>query len=239
MTRPNTPPAQADNSRLLARVETLERALRRAGANRLEELTDVIADERADGDALIFDGDLRKWVAGAISAGAATFPITKDDGTSTATIDHGNPNWGDGQFALGYNELDAAPGTYGIIDSFVDDGYSSWRLLAHESGGGEGQAFVDGGDNAGTGFGTAQLKVGDGASQSAEIALYIEEGAASWLKIQADENLWSGPNAAPVSADLNSGWFSFWLDPTNGATKLKITAKSTDNTVVTGEVALA
>lgn len=69
MTRPNTPPATADNARLIARVEELERRLRRSGANRFEDLDDVIADYRADGQVPIYDSTLKKWVATSPAAG--------------------------------------------------------------------------------------------------------------------------------------------------------------------------
>lgn len=173
-----------------------------------------------------------------IGGGGASFPISKDDGTSTATIDHGDPNWGDGQFALAHNELDADPTVYTDAIGFVDTGYAQWLLDAQ--GVGEGRIVIDGGDGGGgDGFATVELNVDDGGGGSAEIELYVEEGAANRITFTAGENLWVGPNAAAADASLFAGWFSFWLDDTNGAAKLMVKAKSADGTVVTGSVNLA
>jgi hypothetical protein len=54
----------------------------------------------------------------------------------------------------------------------------------------------------------------------------------------ADGSVIFGRNAVIPDTDLAAGQFGFWLDPTNGASKLMIKAKSTNGTVVTGEVAL-
>lgn len=51
--------------------------------------------------------------------------------------------------------------------------------------------------------------------------------------------IFGGEGTAVPDSDLSNGGFGLWLDPTNGATKLMIKAKSTNGTVVTGNVALA
>lgn len=48
----------------------------------------------------------------------------------------------------------------------------------------------------------------------------------------------AGPDTSP-NAELNPGQCALWFDKTNGAAKLKITAKTADGTVVTGEIALS
>lgn len=51
--------------------------------------------------------------------------------------------------------------------------------------------------------------------------------------------VFGGEGSAMPDGDLSNGGFGLWLDPTNGATKLMIKAKSTNGTVVTGSISLA
>lgn len=170
--------------------------------------------------------------------GGGGFPLMRDDGTSTMSYDGGSPTWGAGQQAI-LNALDADFGTtYVSIDSTVDSDDASARIDAQTSSGGEGRITAGGHDSPDTG--QVELYVNDGHSNSARVNLAIDNGATpkSQFLIQADENLWSGPNAAAASGDLSAGWWSFWLDSTNGAPKLMVKAKQADGTVVTGSVTL-
>lgn len=53
------------------------------------------------------------------------------------------------------------------------------------------------------------------------------------LRIDKDARIVNGQNTAPNSADISPGDVTMWLDPTNGATRLKFTGKSLDGTVKT------
>jgi hypothetical protein len=51
--------------------------------------------------------------------------------------------------------------------------------------------------------------------------------------------VFGGEGSAPPDGDISNGGFALWLDPSNGATKLMIKAKSTNGTVVSGSVTLS
>ncbi len=171
------------------------------------------------------------------AGGSSSFPITKDDSTGTGLVDYGSPTFGAGQFAI-KNSLDADAVTNMTADSTVAADFAEFRVISNAHHGGDGKIIVDATNTPDTGV--VDLIVEDGHSNGAELLLSINNSNTpkSLLKFQAGENLWSGPNAAAATGDLNAGWFSFWFDDTVGACFLNIKAKDSAGTVVTGSIAL-
>jgi hypothetical protein len=77
------------------------------------------------------------------------------------------------------------------------------------------------------------------ASHSGD-ALRIENSSNATLsRINKDGYYITKKNTAPADADISAGEMALWFDPTNGAAKLMIKAKTNDGTVVTGNVTLS
>lgn len=93
MPRGNTVPTEADGlSRLIARVENLERFFKPGGPDSLEALTDVDISNPLDNDVLTYVAADGKWENKPASGGGAGFPVgPHDDGTATHEIQTGFP----------------------------------------------------------------------------------------------------------------------------------------------------
>lgn len=59
-----------------------------------------------------------------------------------------------------------------------------------------------------------------------------------YSRISANGHLITKKNSAPADSELAAGEMALWFDPTNGAAKLMIKAKTADGTVRTGSVSL-
>ncbi len=88
--------------------------------------------------------------------------------------------------------------------------------------------------------GSLPALVGRGAAgQSGNIVEWQDSTGAVQGTVSENGYWTTRKTAAPADAELAAGEMALWLDATNGASKLKIKAKSANGTVVTGEVALA
>jgi hypothetical protein len=78
------------------------------------------------------------------------------------------------------------------------------------------------------------------ASQAADlIHTWNDDFTDNGFRLNKNAYLVVGKNAAPADAELNAGEVALWFDKTNGAAKLMCKGKSTNGTVVTGNVPLA
>lgn len=87
--------------------------------------------------------------------------------------------------------------------------------------------------------GTRGLIVQGAASQTANLQEWHDSSSGILSTISENGYFTTRKVAAPADAELSASELSFWFDASNGASKLKVKAKSADGTVVAGEVALA
>jgi hypothetical protein len=92
-------------------------------------------------------------------------------------------------------------------------------------------------DNATAASGTNLLQVSGGTGRVADVLSLTDQ---SGLQLRAGSKgvRYAGLVAAPADGDVPVSGFAFWLDPTPGATLLKIKAKDSGGTVRTASVPL-
>lgn len=116
---PNLPPAATDISKLIARVEQLERLARQRGPDQLQKQDDVSFLNKTNGDVPTFNATTGKWENA--PAGGSGFPVGPyDDGTGTHEI---QTVAGGGVALINQTtQSDAHAGNIGKLFTGVDDG---------------------------------------------------------------------------------------------------------------------
>lgn len=151
---------------------------------------------------------------GSFNGGTITSPLTIND-------------------AIGGNLLDAV-GQHGEITL---DGFG--EIIANSDAGAILQLATTGAGNSSS-VGLSDESGGTiNLDTQTAVTLTLAGTMALLLEPSASLILFGGATAAPNSAFLSANQFALWLDPTNGASKLMIKAKSANGTVVTGSVTLA